>query len=396
MEAQSPAPAPPLQDATNGPGPLICSFVGRDALLGLRRECHNFIAVGGPSLKLCPRHFSQRNSSDPEPEQPVIIAKEVDMPKPYRVTLTEDTSWLTIKIMGSSIYFREITTSSDFWKVNSKYFHNDFEKFSQFIKKTIGPEVSDGESDILSDIVYEGGEGITYEIGCVGPLGFIIKLTIPKEPDRMDQLEEEVSALKEEMKRLLEIIEDMKTRVKSPTRCLAAEEHDKGVKLINRITIFHQIPNDKGLTTEWITVKDANAFGHHNELGSYENWPYHALKMAYTIANPKEWGGWASVASALGGRTSNPRSLGFRQFWPRNYNIQSCVDNLKRSSDVNQAGAAGPYDFHIRPGASILSLQQKVEEGFEIELWQPEVPHHDGKPILHLENNGIRSHDSGY
>lgn len=139
----------------------------------------------------------------------IIEATPVHKEHYYKVRNRENICKIKITNEEGNIYYIEITSDSNFWKENNKYFQDNFNKFCDIINKTLILE----KGDIKHKIIKEDFEQIILNIIYEGLFGFEISIEIPRKKDRIDLIDNEVQDIIKQNEEKDKIIEDLEKRV---------------------------------------------------------------------------------------------------------------------------------------------------------------------------------------
>ena len=210
----------------------------------------------------------------PEPEENIIIqAEHIHKEHYYKVRSREDICKIKITNEEGQIYYIELTSESDFWKENNKFFQDDLNKFSKLINDTLVLETG----DITFKIIKEDIDEIVLRLIYQGLFGFECSLAIPRKKDRVDILDGEIQDLQKLNEEKDKKISDLETRLKWV---------EDIIHMNLELRKFHNGPfvnfPDKEFSEQWPPLKYTIPGKDHGKLG----FDYcHGFSNSYTTNN---------------------------------------------------------------------------------------------------------------
>lgn len=147
----------------------------------------------------------------PEPINNDIIIEATPVHKEhyYKVRNRENICKIKITNEEGNIYYIELTPNCEFWKMNNKYFQDNFNKFCDIVNETLILE----KGDIKHKIIKEDFETLILNLIYEGLFSFEISIEIPRKKDRIDLIDNEVQDILKQNEEKDNIIEDLEKRV---------------------------------------------------------------------------------------------------------------------------------------------------------------------------------------
>jgi hypothetical protein len=139
----------------------------------------------------------------------VVKAEYIHKEHYYKVRNRENICKIKITNEEGNIYYIELTPNCEFWKINNKYFQDNFNKFCDIVNETLILE----KGDIKHKIIKEDFETLTLNLIYGGLFGFEISIEIPRKKDRIDLIDNEVQDILKQNEEKDKIIEDLEKRV---------------------------------------------------------------------------------------------------------------------------------------------------------------------------------------
>ena len=139
----------------------------------------------------------------------VIKAEYIHKEHYYKVRNRENICKIKITNEEGNIYYIELTPNCEFWKINNKYFQDNFNKFCDIVNETLILE----KGDIKHKIIKEDFETLILNLIYEGLFGFEISIEIPRKKDRIDLIDNEVQDILKQNEEKDKIIEDLEKRV---------------------------------------------------------------------------------------------------------------------------------------------------------------------------------------
>jgi len=139
----------------------------------------------------------------------VIKAEYIHKEHYYKVRNRENICKIKITNEEGNIYYIELTPNCEFWKINNKYFQDNFNKFCDIVNETLILE----KGDIKHKIIKEDFETLILNLIYEGLFGFEISIEIPRKKDRIDLIDNEVQDILKQNEEKDKIIEDLEKRI---------------------------------------------------------------------------------------------------------------------------------------------------------------------------------------